>query len=556
MYQALYRKWRPKTFDDVVGQPHITETLKGQLTADRVSHAYLFVGTRGTGKTSCAKILAKAVNCEDLRDGNPCNACPACVGIDSGSILDVEELDAASNNGVDHVRALRDEAIFTPAAVKKRVYIVDEVHMLSTAAFNALLKILEEPPPHLLFILATTEAHKVPATILSRCQRHAFKRVSAADIKGRLLAVSGQEGIALQEDAAELLSRLADGSVRDAWALLDQCATGEMVDETLVLDLVGLAGSDKIAELLRAIGSRDVESALTLVNALYSAGRDMGSLLNELATLIRDILLIRMAPAGSANLLSGGFDRKIVDNFAALTAEWLVFALNQITASLADLPRSANRKLAAELCVIRLCNVGISGDIDALQARVAQLEQGIPAGKRPTPPPAPPIQAIQAPSPVLEDTPPWEEELTPPPAEPVSTPVLEPEPESEVEPEPEPESPLEPAQSIPAMDTDIWKTILTCAQPELDVSIYTLMSDGNEVCAALDKQTLDLYIENEFTKAMAETKDVQDAIRTAAQSVTGAPIQLKTHLGRPISGAGNSKLDALTKKGLPIVKIK
>jgi len=549
MYQALYRKWRPKTFDDVVGQPHITETLKGQLTADRVSHAYLFVGTRGTGKTSCAKILAKAVNCEDLQDGNPCNACPACAGIDSGSILDVEELDAASNNGVDHVRALRDEAIFTPAAVKKRVYIVDEVHMLSTAAFNALLKILEEPPPHLLFILATTEAHKVPATILSRCQRHAFKRVSAVDIKERLLAVSAQEGIVLQEDAAELLSRLADGSVRDAWALLDQCATGETVDESLVLDLVGLAGSDNIAELLRATVGRDVESALTLVNTLYRAGRDMGSLLNELATLIRDILLIRMAPAGSANLLSGGFDRKVVDNFASLTTEWLMFALNQTTAALADLPRSANRKLAAELCVIRLCNVGISGDIDALQARVAQLEQGIPAGERPTPVPAPPIPAE---APVLADTPPWEEEITPPLAEPMS--IAEPEPEPEPESVPEPE--IEPPQAAPAVDTDIWKTILTCAQSELDVSIYTLMSDGNEVCAALDKQTLDLYIENEFTKAMAETKDVQDAIRKAAKSVTGAPVQIKTHLGRPIGGAGNSKLAALTQKGLPIVKIK
>ncbi|MCL2828970.1 MAG: DNA polymerase III subunit gamma/tau [Oscillospiraceae bacterium] len=552
MYQALYRKWRPKTFDDVVGQPHITETLKGQLMADRVSHAYLFVGTRGTGKTSCAKILAKAVNCEDLQDGNPCNACPACAGIDSGSILDVEELDAASNNGVDHVRALRDEAIFTPAAVKKRVYIVDEVHMLSTAAFNALLKILEEPPPHLLFILATTEAHKVPATILSRCQRHAFKRVSAADIKGRLLAVSAQEGIVLQEDAAELLSRLADGSVRDAWALLDQCATGETVDENLVLDLVGLAGSDNIAELLRATVGRDVELALTLVNTLYNAGRDMGSLLNELATLIRDILLIRMAPVGSANLLSGGFDRKIMDSFAPLTTEWLMFALNQITAALADLPRSANRKLAAELCVIRLCNVGISGDIDALQARVAQLEQGSPAGERPIPSPVPGIQPIQENTPVLAEPPPWEEELTPHQAEPVSIPVME----SNPEPEPAPESLPEPPQATPAADTDIWKTILTRAQPELDVSIYTLMSDGNEVCAALDKQTLDLYIENEFTKAMAETKDVQDAIRRAADAVTGAPIQLKTHLGRPVSGAWNSKLDALAKKGLPIVKIK
>ena len=186
MYQALYRKWRPRTFDDVVGQPHITETLKRQVAAGRLSHAYLFTGTRGTGKTTCAKILARAVNCENPVDGNPCNRCPACLGIESGAVLDVLELDAASNNGVDQIRALRDEAIYTPAAVRKRVYIVDEVHMLSTPAFNALLKILEEPPAHLMFILATTELHKVPATIKSRCQQFAFKRISPKAIADRL----------------------------------------------------------------------------------------------------------------------------------------------------------------------------------------------------------------------------------------------------------------------------------------------------------------------------------------------------------------------------------
>ena len=214
MYQALYRKWRPRTFDDVVGQAHITETLKRQVATGRLSHAYLFTGTRGTGKTTCAKILARAVNCEHPVDGNPCNACPSCLGIESGSILDVLELDAASNNGVDQVRALRDEAVYTPAAVRKRVYIVDEVHMLSTAAFNALLKILEEPPEHLMFILATTELHKVPATILSRCQRFSFKRITPQDIAARLLYVAGQEQIDLTADGAELLSRLADGAHR------------------------------------------------------------------------------------------------------------------------------------------------------------------------------------------------------------------------------------------------------------------------------------------------------------------------------------------------------
>ena len=232
MYQALYRKWRPRTFDDVVGQGHITETLKRQVQEGRLSHAYLFTGTRGTGKTTCAKILARAVNCEHPVNGNPCNECDACKGIEDGSVMEVLELDAASNNGVDQVRALRDEAVYSPAAVGKRVYIVDEVHMLTTAAFNALLKILEEPPEHLMFILATTELHKVPATIKSRCQQFAFKRISAMDIAGRLKYVAGQERIHLTDAGADLLARLADGGMRDALSLLDQCATGTE-EETL-----------------------------------------------------------------------------------------------------------------------------------------------------------------------------------------------------------------------------------------------------------------------------------------------------------------------------------
>ena len=226
MYQALYRKWRPKTFDEVAGQSHITDTLKTQVASGRLSHAYLFTGTRGTGKTTCAKILARAVNCEHPVDGNPCNQCPACRGILDGSILDVLELDAASNNGVDQVRALRDEAVYAPAAVKKRVYIIDEVHMLTIPAFNALLKILEEPPEHLMFILATTELHKVPATVLSRCQRFSFKRILPSDLVGRLNYVAQQEGIDLTGDGAALLARLAQG---------DQEAKGQLIERNLRL---------------------------------------------------------------------------------------------------------------------------------------------------------------------------------------------------------------------------------------------------------------------------------------------------------------------------------
>ena len=229
-YQALYRKYRPQTFDDVSGQMAVTQTLKTQLQTGHLSHAYLFTGSRGTGKTSCAKILAKAVNCENPQGGNPCNCCAACRAIDSGSCMDVLEIDAASNNGVDNVRDLRDDAIYTPSQVKMRVYIIDEVHMLSISAFNALLKIIEEPPEHLLFILATTELHKVPATILSRCQRFSFRRISQEDIAARLQYVAYQEGIDLDDSASRVLARMADGGMRDAMSLLDQCAsatTGE-----------------------------------------------------------------------------------------------------------------------------------------------------------------------------------------------------------------------------------------------------------------------------------------------------------------------------------------
>ena len=329
MYQALYRKWRPRTFDDVVGQDHITETLKRQVATGRLSHAYLFTGTRGTGKTTCAKILARAVNCENPVDGNPCNCCPACMGIESGAILDVLELDAASNNGVDQIRALRDEAIYTPAAVRKRVYIVDEVHMLSTPAFNALLKILEEPPAHLMFILATTELHKVPATIKSRCQQFAFKRISPRAIAGHLGHVAEQEGISITAPAADLLARLADGGLRDGLSLLDQCsgADGELTEE-VVLDVLGLAGSRRTAKILDCVGREDTAGALEELDGLYRDGKDMGAFLSELSTLVRDLLIRKTAPEGGQGLLTGGYEEKVIRH---LTGQFSAGELVQVS---------------------------------------------------------------------------------------------------------------------------------------------------------------------------------------------------------------------------------
>lgn len=445
MYQALYRKWRPKTFSEVIGQDHITQTLQRQVAEGRISHAYLFTGTRGTGKTTCAKILAKAVNCEHPEDGNPCGKCPSCQGIDSGLFLDVQELDAASNNGVDQVRALQDEAVYTPANVKMRVYIVDEVHMLTPAAFNALLKILEEPPEHLMFILATTEIHKVPATILSRCQRFSFRRIQPRDIARRLALVAKEEGIELEAGGVEIISRLADGALRDALSLLDQCAAaGGAIDAPAVLEVLGLAGNLQTAEMMEHILNRDAQAALLLLDRLYHSGKDMGAVLSELSVLVRDLLLRLTAPEGGAALLSGGYDNAALDRLGrGAPASRFLYLADTLQRASASLYASVNRRLDTELCILRLCDEALCGDLTALEARVQRLEEeGLtaqPVQRRvePAPAPAPEPEKKPAPPPVRKapeappapkppepmpkpapaDTPPWEESAPTPPKE-------------------------------------------------------------------------------------------------------------------------------------------
>ena len=383
MYQALYRKWRPRLFDDVVGQSHITRILKRQVMSGHLSHAYLFTGTRGTGKTTCAKLLSKAVNCLQPVEGNPCGKCEACRGIDEGSILDVVELDAASNNGVDQVRALREEAVYAPAAVKRRVYIVDEVHMLSVGAFNALLKILEEPPEHVLFILATTELHKVPATILSRCQRFSFKRIQAADIQNRLLYIARAEGIALTEDAAALLSRLADGALRDALSLLDQCAVGGgAVDRDAVLDALGLAGNLRTAHLMNHIRRFESANALNELAQLYAAGKDVSTVLSELSGLARDLLLRQTAGAGAQGLLAGGYDEKTLNYLSnGFSPQRLLYVLNVLQDTQAKLKTSPDRRTDAELCLLRLCDQRLDGSVLSLSQRLSRLEAALASGQ-------------------------------------------------------------------------------------------------------------------------------------------------------------------------------
>ncbi|MGM9594189.1 MAG: DNA polymerase III subunit gamma/tau [Candidatus Onthomonas sp.] len=556
MYQALYRKWRPQKFEDVVGQSHITQTLRTQVETGRLSHAYLFTGTRGTGKTTCAKILAKAVNCQNPNQGDPCNACPACRGIDDGSILDVVELDAASNNGVDQVRALRDEAVYAPAAVKKRVYIVDEVHMLSTPAFNALLKILEEPPEHLMFILATTELHKVPATILSRCQRFSFQRITAQDIQGRLSQVARAEGIDLTDDGAALLARLADGALRDGLSLLDQCAaSGGRVDRASVLEDLGLAGNLRTAHLMNHIRRGNTAQALEELAQLYGAGKGISAVLSELATLTRDLLIQKTAPKGGAGLMAGGYDEETLFTLGkGFTAQRLIQMLRLLQDTQAGLRTSANQRTDAELCLIRLCDETLDSSNEGLSARIARLEamlaNGVPAvpvqtvsqpqqgpAARPAPEPVPP-----APQPV--DEPPWD--LPPLPEEPEEVrrpqeiepeePPARPQPARQPrQPAPQPVSPARPVQQSAgaASGGAFWESLLPALKPRMKPWAYMPYSDKAAVAGRLENDTVVVYAADAFTYKTVNKPELLRIVAQAASERLGRSVQAVAKKGTP-----------------------
>ena len=545
MYQALYRKWRPKTFSDVVGQEHITSTLQRQVAEGRLSHAYLFTGTRGTGKTTCAKILAKAVNCEHPVDGNPCNACPSCLGIESGSFLDVMELDAASNNGVDNVRALRDEAIYSPAQVKKRVYIVDEVHMLSTPAFNALLKILEEPPEHLMFILATTELHKVPATILSRCQRFSFRRILPRDIANRIEQVAKAEGIDLKPDGAELLARLSDGALRDALSLLDQCAAnGGAIDTDAVLETLGLAGNVQTAQMMECILRRDAKAALLLLNRLYAGGKDVGAVLGEIAVLARDLLISTAAPEGGASLLSGGYDANTMKNLLALGSGARFIQISTILqTATAELQFSVNRRTDAELCLLKLCDETLSGDLTALGARIARLEEQLAAGVRLAAPAAAKAAPAPAPAPAAEaergDVP-WDE----PPLEEKSPLCGEP---AEQQKDEEAAPPAEPAVQAQASDDgDVFAQLMESYKNRLapDKRAFIGMAKGR-----LQNDTLTVYCAMDLQKNMLDQKAVTDVLEEVTSRAVGREIKARVVVGEPEGGQKSDPMEKLMRMG-------
>ena len=563
MYQALYRKWRPKTFSDVVGQEHVTETLQRQVAEGRLSHAYLFTGTRGTGKTTCAKILAKAVNCEHPENGNPCNKCQSCLGIESGGFLDVMELDAASNNGVDHVRALRDEAIYSPAQVKKRVYIIDEVHMLSIAAFNALLKILEEPPEHLMFILATTELHKVPATILSRCQRFAFRRILPREIVGRLNYIAEQEGIDLRPDGAELLAHIADGALRDALSLLDQCAAaGGTIDSAAVLDALGLAGNLQTAQLMDCVLRRDTKAALLLLHRLYGSGKDVGAVLGELSALARDLLISETAPEGGAALLTGGYDSQTMDGLLRQADSARLIAIcTTLQRAAADMNVSVNRRTDAELCLLKLCDETLSGDLSAINARLARLEQQMATGVRyaaaegtaQAEKPAPAKTAAKPTAVEDEAPPPWEDSA-PAPADgsfddappPYGEPA-EPERPQSATPAPAPQAAEPKAEaSAPTGDSDIWLTLMESYKNRLtpDKRAFVGQADGR-----LANGVLTVYCPTAVTKAMLDTEAVAAVLREVTGQSVGQAIAVRFVVGEPEDGKKRDKFQDLLRMG-------
>lgn len=382
MYQVLYRKYRPKVFADVYGQEHVTSTLKNEIKENRIAHAYLFTGSRGTGKTTCAKILAKAVNCENSVDGEPCNECEVCKGLDSGTIYDVVEIDAASNNGVDNIRDLREEANYTPSRGKYRVYIIDEVHMLSTGAFNALLKTLEEPPAHVIFILATTEVHKLPATILSRCQRFDFKRIQPETMSVRLKQVAKLEGMELDDDAAILIARIADGALRDGLSILDQCAgRSKKIDSALVSEVAGLAGREALYKLTDCICTQNSSSAMTDISELYQNSYDMERLCVEMINHLRNFLIVKTVKDSRGLIICTDDEyNSIISSAENFTLENVIFALDLFQDALTKIKTGANARVELEMAFVKLCEPKLDVNIDSLVDRISKLERAVNRG--------------------------------------------------------------------------------------------------------------------------------------------------------------------------------
>lgn len=552
MYQVLYRKYRPKVFADVYGQEHVTSTLINEIKENRISHAYLFTGSRGTGKTTCAKILAKAVNCENSRDGEPCNECEICKGLDNGTIYDVVEIDAASNNGVDNIRDLREEANYTPSRGKYRVYIIDEVHMLSTGAFNALLKTLEEPPAHVIFILATTEVHKLPATILSRCQRFDFKRIQPETMAIRLKQVAGFENIELTDEAAILIARIADGGMRDALSILDQCAgRGRAIDEALVSEVAGIAGKEALYELSDAVCNKDSGEALNIISRLHQNSYDMERLCVEMINHLRNFLIVKTVNKSRELIICTDDEYKTIQQSAAsFTLPTIIYALDLFQDALTKIKSGANARIEMEMSFIKLCEPKLDSSADAVLDRLASLERAVKSGAVPVeqvkvktvitekPKPAPPVaKAVPEPeiNPIAperqaeeDDVPPWRDE---PQEEPPAPIMQEPEPPAEeAMPAPQTEPPAPVREQASEMQPQTPETTLFAQWPDFmdliykaDIALYGILNGakgytrGEFFLLESNNPTI-----REFIKIPTHSK----AIRQALFELTGTKFKL------------------------------
>lgn len=558
MYQVLYRKYRPKVFSDVYGQEHVTSTLLNEIKENRISHAYLFTGSRGTGKTSCAKILAKAVNCENSVNGEPCNECEVCRGLDSGSIYDVVEIDAASNNGVDNIRDLREEANYTPSRGRYRVYIIDEVHMLSTGAFNALLKTLEEPPAHVIFILATTEVHKLPATILSRCQRFDFKRIQPETMAKRLMQVAGYENLDLTEEGAILISRIADGGMRDALSILDQCAgRNQKIDEKLVSEVAGIAGRESLYELSDAICNKNGGDALNVISKLHANSYDMERLCVEMINHLRNFLVVKTVDKSRELIVCTDDEYNTIlssaDNF---TLPSVIFALDLFQDTLVKIKGGANSRIEMEMTLIKLCEPKLEQSMSSVLDRISMLERAVKNGVAVKPAPAKTVvdETVSEPEPtekksVSVDTE-KSVEIEKPSAEPiVSTPDSEPLPQI-----PEAAPPIE-HETAPApgakREFEYWADFMEAIYKS-DIALYGVLNGAKAYVRdeyfllASNNSTL-----NQFIKIPTHSK----AIKKALYDVTGQVYKLGILKKKSDSGEKRDPLEDLIAKAQGNVNI-
>lgn len=561
MYQVLYRKYRPRVFADVYGQEHVTSTLLNEIKEGRISHAYLFTGSRGTGKTTCAKILAKAVNCEHNQNGEPCNECEVCKGLDAGTIYDVVEIDAASNNGVDNIRDLREEANYTPARGKYRVYIIDEVHMLSTGAFNALLKTLEEPPAHVIFILATTEVHKLPATILSRCQRFDFKRIQPETMSVRLKEVAKAENMNLSDEAALLISRIADGGMRDALSILDQCAgRSRDIDEALVSDVAGIAGREALYELSQAVSEKNSGKALDIISTLHQNSYDMERLCVEMINHFRNFLIAKTVNKSRELIICTDDEYKnILSSAEAFTLPNIIYALDLFQQTLTQIKGGANSRIEMEMSFIKLCEPKLETSQEAILSRLSSLENAVKNGV---------VMQAQSSAPIQE-----KKVIPEEPAKEIEPPIKE-EPVTEKQEAPAQEQPKEEQAEI---DMPVKHEEISAPAPQQEAPVQSAtqeeFSQWPDFMEAIYKKDIALYgilngskgyIRGDFFLIDSKNPVVRDfikipthakAIKQALYDVTGTSFKLGLFKQAPKAEKSTDPLEDLISKAQGNVKI-